>query len=233
MVKNLLQSRAAQRVASAVIAAYIRFAIGTTRWTLEGGDNLAPFIHGGAVIAAFWHECLPLMPALFLRVHRENGSRQAFVLISQHRDGALISAVMARLGIGVVHGSSARPEKGKYSKGGASALRALIRALSNSHIVVITPDGPRGPAYRAAAGFAQAAAMSGAPILPCAARCTRFWRIASWDRMILPLPFGRGALVCGRPIYIDRKNIEEGAAAASDAMTSAAHRTEALCGLPA
>ena len=66
--------------------------------------------------------------------------------------------------------------------------------------VVITPDGPRGPRRVAAPGVAQLAALSGMPVLPCAAQTSRRWTLRSWDRMVLPLPFGRGVIVCGAPI---------------------------------
>ena len=70
----------------------------------------------------------------------------------------------------MVHGSSTRDGR---DKGGAAGVRALLEVLAQGSHVVLTPDGPRGPARRAAAGVAQLAGLSGVPVLPCAARTTR------------------------------------------------------------
>jgi lysophospholipid acyltransferase (LPLAT)-like uncharacterized protein len=52
---------------------------------------------------------------------------------------------------------------------------------------------------------AQLAAMTGAVVLPCGAWTTRAVTLNSWDRMRIPLPFGRGRLVCGTPISVSRE----------------------------
>ena len=83
-------------------------------------------------------------------------------------------------------------------------MRALIRVLEDGDQIVITPDGPRGPAREAAAGVAQLAALTQAPIIPCAAQTSARRVLATWDRMVLPLPFGRGVLVCAAPIAVPR-----------------------------
>jgi len=51
----MLKSPAAQRLGALVLAAYLRFALRTTRWVLDGGENLAPFTVSSGVVAAFWH----------------------------------------------------------------------------------------------------------------------------------------------------------------------------------
>jgi lysophospholipid acyltransferase (LPLAT)-like uncharacterized protein len=236
MLNRVLQSESAQRAAAFVLAAYLRFALRTTRWVLDGGENLAPFTVSGGVVAAFWHECLPLMPALWMRVLQANPARDGRVLISLHRDGRFIADIMKRMRIGVVHGSTARArthraggEKGARDNGGAAALRTLVTVLKQGNPVVLTPDGPRGPARVAAGGVAQMAALTGAPVLPCAARMRHHFRIPSWDRMIVPLPFGSGVLVCLPPIAVARDAWQPATAIITAALTQAADRAEALC----
>jgi lysophospholipid acyltransferase (LPLAT)-like uncharacterized protein len=63
-------------------------------------------------------------------------------------------------------------------------------------------------------------------VLPCGAWISRALTLRSWDRMRLPLPFGRGTLVCGPRLTVAREDwisavplIE---AALSDAMARAA-----------
>jgi lysophospholipid acyltransferase (LPLAT)-like uncharacterized protein len=226
MLEGVLRSQAAQRVGAVAVGVYLRFALRTTRWALEGAEHLAPFAGQGAVIAAFWHECLPLMPALWFRVRADHPAREMKVLISLHRDGRFIADVMRRVGMGIVHGSSA---KNGRNKGGAGALRNLLVVLKQGDAVALTPDGPRGPARVAAGGVAQLAALSGAPVLPCAARLRHHVRLPSWDRIIVPLPFGRGVLVCLPPIAVPRDGAAEATARIAASLTAAADRAEALC----
>ena len=198
MLKRLARHPRAQAVFAWLVGAYLAFALRTTRWRLEGMEHVAGAIAGTPVIAAFWHENLPLMPQLWVATRRRGATGSMHVLVSQHRDGRFIGTVMRRFGVGVVLGSS--------SRGGASGLRAMLALLSSAGYVAITPDGPRGPRREAAPGVAQLAALSGVAILPCAAQTTRRIVLKTWDRMVLPLPFGRGTIVCRAPIVVPRED---------------------------
>ena len=228
MLKPLLRRPRARALGAQVLGGYLALALRTTRWTLHGADHLGTHLLRGPAIFAFWHERLPLMPALWTLAARRRGPADArmHVLVSRHNDGQLIGAIMRRFGVGLVHGSSA---KGSAQRGGATGLRALLAVLTAGDQVVITPDGPRGPRRRPARGVAQLAALAGVSVLPVAAQTTRHRLLPTWDRMILPLPFARGALVCGPPIAVPR----EGWAAALPVIAAAheapADATDRLC----
>jgi len=229
LIKRLFRHPRVVAVGTRALGVYLRWALRTTRWTLHG--ELGRYVHATPAVFAFWHEVLPLMPALWTLALRERaragGARgRMHVLVSRHRDGRLIGELMLGFGLDLVHGSSS---KGTAQKGGAAGLRALLGVLAEGGQVVITPDGPRGPRHRMAAGVAQLAAMAGVPIVPCAAQTTRRRVLPTWDRMILPLPFGRGVLVCGAPIAVPREGWAESLPAISAAMTAAAAEADALC----
>ena len=166
-----------------------------------------------------------MMPALLLCARRrvpEMAAMGAHVLVSRHRDGRFIGAVVRRYGVGLVHAST--------SRGGAAGLRTMLRLLAAGDMVGVTPDGPRGPRRVAAPGVAQLAALSGRPVLPCAARSTRQRVLGSWDRMRLPLPFGRGVLVCGPPLTVPRGPVARRRASLADiaaALTAACDAADA------
>jgi lysophospholipid acyltransferase (LPLAT)-like uncharacterized protein len=223
MLKSFLRRPGVQAALAGLVGRYLAFALRTTRWTVEGEAYLAPHAAGHPAVAALWHECLPLMPALWLRIRRPGARVHA--LASRHNDGRLIGEVMRRFGVEVVHGSSARDGR---SKGGTASVLQLLDVLAQGSHVVLTPDGPRGPARHAAPGVAQLAALSGVPVLPCAARTTRARRLPTWDGMLLPLPFGRGILVVGEPIQVPREGWEATLPAIEAALTEAALRAEAL-----
>jgi lysophospholipid acyltransferase (LPLAT)-like uncharacterized protein len=226
MLKRLSQSSAVQTTLARLVGAYLAFAFRTTRWTFEGGEHLAPHMAGAPAVVAFWHERLPLMPMLWTMGLRMNANRQVSVLVSRHRDGRFIGDVISRFRMGVVHGSTTRNGK---DKGGAAGLRALLALLRQRHLIAITPDGPRGPRRQAALGVAQLAALAGVPVLASAAQTTRRLTLGTWDGMVLPLPFGRGAVVCQPVIMVPRHGAEAALPAIEAALTAAVDRADALC----
>lgn len=215
-MKRILQSPAVQSALAVLAAAYLTFVARTTRWQIEGAEGIAAFAAATPCIVAFWHETLPAMPIFWLRAKT---SLPATVLASRHRDGQLIAAVVKYFGIAVAAGSS--------SKGGAAGLRALVNALKSGRHVGLTPDGPRGPRQVAAPGTAQLAAMTGAPILPCAASTHWAIQLKSWDAMRFPLPFGRGRLVCAPFIHVTREHWEAAIPVLEAALTGAMEQASA------
>ncbi len=179
------------------------------------------------MIAAFWHERLALMPALFLHARRMRADMPPVaVLASRHSDGRLIGRLMRRFGTTVIHGSTMRQGQ---DRGGASGLRQAIAHLRGGGHIVLTPDGPRGPPRVAVPGVAQLAALTGFVVVPAAAQTSRRRILRTWDRMVLPLPWGRGVLVCLPPIQVPRHDMAAGLAAIGIALTEAADLADRLC----
>jgi len=230
LIKRVLRHPRTLALGTRALGAYLHFALRTTRWSLHGVE-LGRYMHATPAVFAFWHECLPLMPALWTRALRERAAAHGrrgrmHVLVSRHQDGRLIGDMMRGFGLELVYGSSA---KGAAQKGGASGMRALLAVLAVGDQVVITPDGPRGPRRQVARGVAQLAALAGVPVLPCAAQSTRRRVLPTWDHMILPLPFGRGVLVCGAPIHVPRDRWADSLPLIAAALTQAADEARALC----
>lgn len=197
-VKDLSRGDAAQALVYGLVARYVRFVRWSGRWRARDPHHrdAAHALAGGRAIYAFWHSRLPLMwafPGIDAgRVH---------VLISAHSDGRLIAGVMERVGLRVITGST--------SKGGAQALRAMIRAVAKGGCVGITPDGPRGPNMVAQAGVIALARATGVPILPIGFSAKRVKFLDSWDRMQIVLPFTEGVYAFGEPIVVPRDGDEE------------------------
>lgn len=139
----------------------------------------------GPIIYAMWHECIISVTAQW-RDHDIQG------LASQSFDGSLISATLLRLGY-------PPPSRGSSSRGGAEALRSHVEALKQGHHVVVTVDGPRGPAHAAKPGVGRMAEASGAPVVAVACAVDARWRLKSWDRTLLPPPFARVAFALSSP----------------------------------
>ena len=217
-------------LAARLLGLYVDFAHRTTRWTLvadEATEALRGGLAEGPVILAFWHERLTLGPGLWVTMRGQVPAlapKRPQVLVSRHRDGVFIGEVVARFGLETIHGSSA---KGGASKGGSAALRTMLRVLRGRGVVAVTPDGPRGPRRVAAPGVGQLAALSGAPVFTYAAATTRCIRLRSWDRSVVPLPFGRGVMILLPPFVVPPEGGEAGRAAVEALLTEACNTADA------
>lgn len=195
MLKTVLGNPVAQFLIGRAIGLYMLLVGSTTRWRRVNREAVEPYWRGdGRLVACIWH-------GRFIQLHKlwafGPGFTKGKVLISRSREGAIVAHASRTVGADVIRGSSA---KGARQKGGFEAGRELVRHIEAGGTIGMTPDGPRGPRMRARLGPVQVAKIAQAPLL-CLAWSTR-WRIVfeSWDRFILPLPFGRGALVWGDPI---------------------------------
>ncbi len=189
IIKNISRNRLARAAACLAAAALIRLVWATSRWRVirapkleEIWDSDRPFI------VCFWHGRLMMMPFAWTRPEIFN------MLISEHPDGRLIADTVARFGINTVLVST--------SRGGAGALRNLVRILKGGNSIGITPDGPRGPRMRATTGAVALARLSGAPLVPLAFSCRRRRIWNSWDRFVLAWPFSSGVFMWGEPIEV-------------------------------
>ena len=145
-----------------------------------------------------WHGDL-LMQPLNYRNFKSLGKIK--VMVSEHRDGETIKKVVEYLGVGSLSGSSTR--------GGAKALLGAIKALKNGIDIAITPDGPKGPIYKIADGIVVIAQKTKSKILPFSSIPTSYWQFNSWDKFILPKPFGKIDFYIGDPFCIDDLDINE------------------------
>jgi lysophospholipid acyltransferase (LPLAT)-like uncharacterized protein len=68
-------------------------------------------------------------------------------------------------------------------------------------MVVLTADVPK-IARVCGEGIAMLAKLSGRPIVPTAVVTSRRLDFRSWDCSSVGLPFGRGAIVIGEPIFV-------------------------------
>jgi lysophospholipid acyltransferase (LPLAT)-like uncharacterized protein len=187
LLKRLLSSQALQWAISAIGAGYVLL----VRWTSRITRPPPPL--KGPCIIAIWHGRLAMLHQLRF------GDRALVALVSGHRDGQLISKCAWYYNIQTVIGSSTR--------GGAGAIRQLIRLAREGHCLCIMPDGPRGPRMRVSKGIIEIARLSGLPVLPAAIATSRSKELDTWDRFQVPMPFSRVEVRWGKPILVTRDSI--------------------------
>ncbi|MBA3652441.1 MAG: lysophospholipid acyltransferase family protein [Chthoniobacterales bacterium] len=170
----------------------------TLRFEIEDRANVVRTPPNERYIGALWHNRLLLLPFVIKRYLPE---RRGAALISGSRDGALLADLVERFQFDVVRGSS--------SKKGASAIRQLAEVIANGKDVVITPDGPRGPAYELGQGIVYLAQQSGAEVVPINLEYSSCWRVKSWDRFVLPRPFSKVRVIFGAPHAVPTTTTDE------------------------
>ncbi len=146
----------------------------------------------GKLIVAVWHQ--RFLPALAYVTKFRNF--EPIVMISQSRDGELAARLAERLGLVPVRGSSTR--------GGTTALVAILKALKQSQAVIHIVDGPTGPKGIVKPGLISMAQLSGAVILPCMISTSKAWMMRSWDRFLIPKPLSEVTIEWGQPFVVPR-----------------------------
>lgn len=174
---------------------YLAVLHATLRVRQHGLDRILPFNErSGQYILAFWHGHLALM--VYAPHHKP-----MTVMISQHRDGELIARTMELFGVDVARGSTTR--------GGAAALRAMLREAREGKNLAFTPDGPRGPRRIVQPGVIAAAQITGLPIVPVVISSERKRVLNSWDKMEVPRFFSRIIVAYGEPMDVPRESDPE------------------------
>ncbi len=202
-MKGLLRSPIVQSALAWLITAYVELTIATLRWRYENdAPARAALAAPGGLIALFWHG--RIVPAMSLRPILGNKPRK--VMISLSRDGAFIALAAERLRIPTIRGSTGRAEgagtKGGGTKGGVTAFRAALDLLAQGGVMIMTPDGPRGPDQVMQVGPVQLAKAAGRPVFMMGLAVRPALRLGSWDRGRLPAPFARAAVVFEGPLSV-------------------------------
>jgi len=156
-------------------------------------DVMGAHGRGERVVWATWHDGIVLLPLMVVRVSRRLRPR---VALSWHRDAEIAAQAVRRFGVAVTRGSAAR--------GWVGAVRGLLEANARGEDLVVVPDGPRGPRHEAKEGVVQLARATRLPVVAIGIAAAPARRLHSWDRLQVPRPFARVALVLGSPIPVGR-----------------------------
>lgn len=187
------------KAVSYIAYAYIHLWGRTNRFELIGRDLREAFRRGeGPFIFTFWHS-RQIYPLFYFR------NTGVSTLVSRSRDGEFVTQVIYRCGLNAARGSS--------SRFGAEGLLGQVRYLQQGISLAFTPDGPRGPRETVQPGVLQVAKRSGLPIIPVTFSSSRNIRLKSWDRFMIPLPFGKVRMVVGDEVHVpadaNRETLEQ------------------------
>jgi lysophospholipid acyltransferase (LPLAT)-like uncharacterized protein len=196
IVKEMTMTRIWERISARIIWAIILLWSKTIRFRMLNNEVREQFIaRGENCIYAFWHGSLLML----IQSHHDSGF---LVPVSESRDGEFIARVAKNFGFDVASGSSKRK--------GSRALLTLISRMRTGKNVGITVDGPRGPLHKVKEGALFLSGVSKAPIIPVATAAKHSWIIEkSWDHLEVPVPFTKGLIMLGEPMYMNGTSEEE------------------------
>ena len=149
-------------------------------------------------IMACWHGELLMIPYAYTR-YRKNPHVK--LLISEHFDGNLIAKTLNFFGFSTIRGSSTR--------GGAKALIQSIKEIKNGYDLGITPDGPKGPRHEIHDGIVVMAQKAKVKIVLVEIKPSKYWQLKSWDKFVIPKPFGTINYYISALIDVSDKSLQE------------------------
>lgn len=196
LLKNIFGNIMVQYSISFLLYLYLQLVYLTSKKRVIFSDSLSKKCYNNEnAIYAFWHNRLAFMPFARPKNIKVN------VLTSEHRDGRIIALVMRVFSFGIIAGSTTR--------GGFSALKAILACVKSGESVAITPDGPKGPRNKINSNIVAISGMSGKVIIPMTYSCKRAYVFNSWDRFILPGLFNDIVIIYGKPIKVDNGEYKE------------------------
>lgn len=186
----------ALRALPAFYTGYMGIVWRTSRVSVSGLEPArGVFERSGGFVGLLWHEdsVLSYYGWSKLGVHPH-------VLVNESFAGDISAAIARRCGYTVVRGGASSGRSRKRP----AALREMIAYMAGHAGVVygIAVDGSKGPPYvlkRGALVIARECRMPVALVRIAASRCLR---LPTWDRMAVPLPFGRIRVMVDAPHWI-------------------------------
>jgi len=162
----------------------------TCKVNVQGLEEFKAAASKGNCILMIWHNRIALTCEFFK--HYAPDIRYA-AFLSNSRDGEPIARIIHSYpnanSIRVAHQTR------------HNALREVISRLKkNCDLVIITPDGPRGPRYKIKEGIILAAKASAAKIIPYTWEANKYWQFNTWDLFRIPRPFSTITIALGKPI---------------------------------
>ena len=172
------------RILAAPFGWYLRLCRATTRWETAGLDALQADMADGPVLCVLWHGRLMMIAP--------HWPRRAGTLSCLHDTapvGRVAGALQSHFGLD--------PFEMSARQSNIATSRAVMKRARAGISIGITADGPLGPGYAVKDAPLDWARMMQRPVYAYAFATKRHIILKTWDKMMLPLPFTRGACVFG------------------------------------
>ena len=159
-----------------LLYASLRISVTPSSWNIQLADKGAIFTFWHGKMVAGWLLARALFP-----------EKKRVAVVSLSEDGRILSDTLEQLDFTLIRGSS--------SKGGDEVKDAMQNAIQRENIIVLTPDGPRGPIYQFKYGTLRIASSKHYPLFFAEISYEKAWKLKSWDKFEIPKPFSRATVI--------------------------------------
>ncbi len=118
-------------------------------------------------------------------------NKNFYAVVSQSKDGEILSRLLKRWNYKLIRGSSSKDSK--------EVMKEMVEALKNGFSLAITPDGPRGPREEMKIGGLISAVRAQKPIVLCGIIYEKKKIFKSWDMFELPKFFSKVKVKLSEP----------------------------------
>jgi hypothetical protein len=179
--KRVETSRLLAFVIAGLVGGYLWLCQKTTQWHMSGTDQLLADLRDGPVLLIMWHERSLMGP-----VHwpRENAPLSS--LHDRSPIGRASGQMQKNFGLMPIEMSDAHANR--------AASRAILKRVKAGVSIGMTGDGPLGPVRVVKDAPLEWARVIGCPVYAYAFSTRRHRFLNTWDLMMLPLPFTKGAV---------------------------------------
>ena len=170
---------------------FLKIYLFTIRIKIENEEILLNKLNSGeSVILCTWHQQFFVLIKAFKKYRVFSPS----IMISQSKDGDIVSYIAKKRGWNVVRGSS--------SRGGKNAKEILVKKIQKNKLALHIVDGPRGPIGKIKNGLIKIAIQTEALIVPIYVVANKVWLASSWDKFMIPKPFSKVTIIFDNQIDV-------------------------------
>lgn len=230
-MKAFLRHPRVQAVLGWMLGTYFQLIRRTTSWQHEGLDAVRPILASEqGALTLLWHGRIPIwmgMGQVWLAREKRG------CLVSPSADGEFLALALERAGYPSIRMSSAKKGDAAKARAAVAGFRESMVLVNDGGVLLVTPDGPRGPNEVMAPGALQIAKRTGAAVFLTGLAVSPAMRLEDqWDLAMIGWPFGRGAVVWDGPHYVaadaDEAEIESLIQDWSARLSAATRRAETL-----
>ena len=201
-MKALLRSGPVQALLAFILGGYLWLVLRTVRWRVVNRAAIDALVADPeGFIVCFWHGRIAASVGAqpICRPHRETR-----LIISMSEDGEFVARAMEMLDLPAFRGSSRKTRDPRRRHSGGQVYRQSLNWLRQGGMLILTPDGPRGPHQQMAEGSVRMASRTGAAVILMGLAATPALTLKTWDHMQLPVPFGRGVILFDGPLHASK-----------------------------
>lgn len=166
--------------------------------------------HKKAFLMAHWHGDELALISLAPRY-------RLATITSTSKDGEMMNTVLNLLG--------AKTSRGSSTRGGASALKGLLRLAKAGRNCSFAVDGPKGPLHKVKPGIFEVSRLMNGEIFSVGVACDRAWHFPrSWNKTYLPKPFARIFVYWSGPFGPVTRNDDPRSSALAENLENELHR---------